>query len=150
MPRGLTFRKVNPQREPKFWTSSKRKELMKIFPGNQDKKQRGSFGILACPITLTHVACRAWSQGRVKQLNALKLRSQCWAHIQIPCRHRSLIYRQIKHAWEIWRHWDHSQNGWIYTKKLPRLGSWRQTAHWVFSWAALTDRPCQRAVGGHR
>lgn len=75
VPRGLTFRKANPQTESKFCTRSNRKELRKIFPGNQDKKLRGSFGILACPITVTHIATQTWSQGHVKQLGALKLRS---------------------------------------------------------------------------
>lgn len=112
LPRGITFRKANSQTEPKFWTSSRRKELMKIFPGNQDKEQRGSFDVLACPITLTHIVYRAWSPGHAKQLDAPELRSQCWAHIQMCCRHRPLIYQQAKHAWAYRRHWGHSQNSW--------------------------------------
>jgi len=56
LPRGITFRELNSQTESRFWTSSRRKELMKIFPENQDEKQRGSFGVLACPITLTCIS----------------------------------------------------------------------------------------------
>lgn len=35
----------------------------------------------------------------------------------------------------------HRMSG-IYTNKFPRLGSLRQTGHWVYSCTILADRPC--------